>query len=182
MVRFSPGHAITLVAMLLISSALVACGGSNDDDAPAALAEDGGITVVDAWARPANIGDAGHDHHSADASPASEHDHSTSVTSAIYLTLENTGDTDQQLVSVQTDAADMAEIHETTDNAGTMQMRPVEGIDVPAGKRVEMTPGGLHIMLMGLHESLEAGDDIEVTLEFASGLTLTIDDIEVRDQ
>ncbi|MCO5176470.1 MAG: copper chaperone PCu(A)C [Thermomicrobiales bacterium] len=176
-----PRRAVVVAVLLLVLFGTIACGGSDDDNS-AALAQGGGITVVDAWVRPADIGDAEQDNRSTDATPASEHDHSSSVTSAIYLTLENTGDTDQQLVSVETDVADMAEIHETTDNAGTMQMRPVDGIDVPAGERIEMTPGGMHIMLMGLHKSLKAGDHIDVMLMFDSGLMLEFDNVEVRDQ
>ena len=47
-----------------------------------------------------------------------------------------------------------------------MMMREVRKIDVPAGHKVEMKPGGYHLMLLGLKRDLKAGETIGVTLEF----------------
>lgn len=47
-----------------------------------------------------------------------------------------------------------------------MMMRPVEKIDVPAGKQVEMKPGGYHIMLLNLKRDLRAGTVVKLTLQF----------------
>jgi len=47
-----------------------------------------------------------------------------------------------------------------------MKMREVEAIELPAGKTVELKPGGLHIMLMGLKAPLKAGSSVPLTLKF----------------
>ena len=47
------------------------------------------------------------------------------------------------------------------------KMRAVEGIDVPAGKRVVLAPKGTHIMLMGLAQPLVAGETFPLELRFA---------------
>jgi copper(I)-binding protein len=45
-----------------------------------------------------------------------------------------------------------------------MLMRAVPGIELPAGKTVELKPGGLHVMLMDLKQPLAAGDSVALTL------------------
>ncbi len=57
-------------------------------------------------------------------------------------------------------------------------MRAVEGIDVPAGKRVVLAPKGTHIMLMGLAKPLVAGETFPLELRFAKagelGVTVVV--------
>jgi len=45
-----------------------------------------------------------------------------------------------------------------------MRMRPVAGLDLPAGKPVELKPSGYHVMLMELKQQLKPGDTVPVTL------------------
>ena len=47
-----------------------------------------------------------------------------------------------------------------------MMMRPVDKLDVPAGKKVEMKPGGYRIMLLNLKRDLKAGTVVKLTLQF----------------
>lgn len=94
--------------------------------------------------------------------------------SAAFLGLSNTGKEDHRLVAVETPAAMMAELHEHTMADGMMQMREVEKIDLPAGATVELKPGGLHIMLMGLKSRLEPGDEVEITLIYGDGSQATV--------
>jgi copper(I)-binding protein len=50
---------------------------------------------------------------------------------------------------------------------GVMRMRAVAGgLELPAGKAVELKPGGYHVMLMDLKQPLNAGDVVPVTLVF----------------
>jgi len=89
---------------------------------------------------------------------------------AAYLTLANDGDGDDRLIAVDTDAASDVELHESTLEGGVMSMRPVDGIDVPAGGQVRLEPGGLHVMLLDVDPDLEVGDTVPLTLTFdASG-------------
>ena len=45
-----------------------------------------------------------------------------------------------------------------------MKMRPVDGIDLPAGKRVELKPGGYHLMLLKLKRTIKDGESVPLTL------------------
>jgi copper(I)-binding protein len=71
---------------------------------------------------------------------------------------------DSRLVQVSSPMAGTVEIHqmEMTDNM--MRMRPVDGLDLPAGKSVNLASGGYHIMLMNLKQQLKDGDSVPVTL------------------
>jgi periplasmic copper chaperone A len=86
--------------------------------------------------------------------------------SAVYGMLVNAGKAPDALVAVTSDAAATVEIHESYRESGMMMMRPVKKIDVPAGKKVEMKPGGYHIMLLDLKRNLKPGKTVRVTLHF----------------
>mgnify|MGYP000997398987 CR=1 FL=1 len=45
-----------------------------------------------------------------------------------------------------------------------MKMSPVPGLDLPAGKAVELKPGGYHVMLMDLKAQVKEGDKVPLTL------------------
>jgi copper(I)-binding protein len=69
-----------------------------------------------------------------------------------------------RLVGVQSPVAAIAEIHEMKMDGGVMKMAAVPAIELPAGKTVELKPGGYHLMLMGLKQQLRAGDQVPLTL------------------
>ena len=70
-----------------------------------------------------------------------------------------------KLVSVSSPAAGVAEVHEMKMEGGVMQMRAVAGgLDLPAGKTVELKPGGYHVMLMDLKAPLAVGTVIPLNL------------------
>lgn len=69
------------------------------------------------------------------------------------------------------------ELHEVVD--GVMQMKP-GGFLLPAGQEYELKPGGDHMMLMDYNEPIEAGDTIDITIEFGDGSTQEIKDLPVR--
>ena len=73
---------------------------------------------------------------------------------------------DSRLVEVKSSAAGIVEIHEMKLENNVMKMRAVEGIALPAGKAVELKPGGYHVMLMDLKGQVKAGDTVPLTLVF----------------
>ena len=87
---------------------------------------------------------------------------------AAFMTITNTGDTDDRLLSVASDAAKRTEIHthkETGD--GIMKMVEVEGgLPIPAGAAHGLARGGDHIMFMGITEPFEQGKIIAVEMTF----------------
>ena len=72
-----------------------------------------------------------------------------------------------RLVSVSSSVAGVAEVHEMAMEGSVMRMRALPGgLDLPAGKAVELKPGGYHVMLMDLKQPLNNGDQVPVTLVF----------------
>ncbi len=72
-----------------------------------------------------------------------------------------------KLVAVRTPVAGVAEVHEMKMEGDVMTMRAVQGgLDLPAGKAVELKPGGYHVMLMDLKVALLKGGTIPLTLVF----------------
>jgi copper(I)-binding protein len=45
-----------------------------------------------------------------------------------------------------------------------MKMRAVPGLELPAGKMVELKPGGYHVMLLDLKGQVKDGDMVPLTL------------------
>ena len=86
---------------------------------------------------------------------------------------------DARLVEAKSPVAGVVEVHEMVMEKDVMKMRAIKGLDLPAGKTVELKPGGYHVMLIGLTRDLAVGEKFPVTLEFASGATLQVE-AEVR--
>ncbi len=78
-----------------------------------------------------------------------------------------TASADTKLVRVSTPVAALAEVHEMKIEGGVMSMRPLDGgLLLPAGKAVELKPGGYHVMLMDLKLPLQKDSTIPLTLVF----------------
>lgn len=72
-----------------------------------------------------------------------------------------------RLVSVASPVAGVAEVHEMKMDGGVMTMRAVSGgLELPAGKTVELKPGGFHVMLMDLKAALPKDSTVPMTLTF----------------
>ncbi|WP_158260117.1 copper chaperone PCu(A)C [Zobellella endophytica] len=105
---------------------------------------------------------------------------------AAFMQLENGGDQERILVAVSSPAAEKVELHSVQEQDGVMQMRPVDGIPVPAGGKVSLQPGGLHIMLLGVKQPLAEEDEVTLELHWDNGdteqLTLPVRDIRAQMQ
>ncbi len=88
------------------------------------------------------------------------------TTAAIYMHLRDCGTAGDRLKAIETPAAERAELHSISMENGVMQMRPVVGADVPAGGSIDLAPGKLHVMLIGLKHPLKEGDVVPMTLIF----------------
>jgi copper(I)-binding protein len=149
---------ISLPLIRRLAMLLVAAGGG------AAVAQpppSGGETihVTQAWARRAPMmAQAGSGHGPGTAGGTGN--------GAVYVLIENRGSQPDALLSAGSDAATTVELHETRLEGGVMRMRPLPRVDIPPGGRVEMTPGGHHLMLLGLTRDLRPGDTVAVRLRF----------------
>jgi periplasmic copper chaperone A len=84
-----------------------------------------------------------------------------------YVTIKNTGDSDDKLIGVESSSAGRAEIHEMAMVNDVMKMRKLDdGIVIPAGQTVELKPGGLHMMFFDVKKPFAEGDKVPVTLIF----------------
>jgi len=69
------------------------------------------------------------------------------------------------LIGVSTPVAGVAEVHEMKMDGDVMRMRPLsKGLELPAGKAVQLKPGGYHLMLMDLKLPLQKDTTIPLTL------------------
>ena len=95
----------------------------------------------------------------------------------IYLVVENRGKQPDRLVGAASPAARIVEIHEMKMEGNLMRMRPVTGVDVPAGGKATLGPGGYHVMLSELKAPLVAGATVPLTLRFekAGAIDVTVD-------
>lgn len=101
------------------------------------------VTLADAWCRAAPAG---------------------APTGGCYVTL--TASVDDKLVAVETTAADRAEVHSMDMTDGVMRMRKLDGVDLPAGKAVMLSPGAEHLMIIAPKATLAEGGVVPLTFKF----------------
>ena len=84
-----------------------------------------------------------------------------------YLTISNTGTAPDRFVGGSSDVSRKFELHQMKMENGIMKMRPLpDGIEIKPGQTVTLSPGGQHIMLVGLTRPLKQGDHFKATLDF----------------
>ena len=81
-----------------------------------------------------------------------------------FMQLKSPADT--ALVAAASPVAKIVEIHEMKMEGGMMKMNAVDRLALPAGKAVELKPGGYHVMLMDLVKPLKDGDTVPLQLTF----------------
>jgi copper(I)-binding protein len=77
------------------------------------------------------------------------------------------------LISVSSPVAKSTELHRTSFEDGIAQMRKVDSVIITPKAPLSLESGGLHLMLMGLTEPLQAGQSFEVTLSFQQAGEIT---------
>jgi len=97
-----------------------------------------------------------------------------------YMVVENAGDQDVVLIAVDSPMAEHVMMHGMQMSEGRMHMFPLPEVHVPAHASVSFVPGGMHIMLMGLHAPLRAGQSVHFEFKTSAGELLPVDAI-VRD-
>lgn len=92
--------------------------------------------------------------------------------------MEVTSKSGATLVGAASPVAGVTEIHEMKMDGGVMKMRAVARLDLPAGKPVILGPGGYHLMLMNLKQTIKPGDQVPLTLQF-EGKDRKVEAVEV---
>ena len=98
----------------------------------------------------------------------------TSKTSAAYMGILNHADSDDHLVSAESDIAKAVELHNVRKKDGMMEMYQVKSIGIPAKGKQKLRPGSYHVMLIGLNRQPKEGEIIEVKLNFMHAGSVTI--------
>jgi copper(I)-binding protein len=81
--------------------------------------------------------------------------------------MQLTADQDARLIEGKSPVAGVVQIHEMSMDGGVMKMRELaQGLALPAGKMVELKPGGYHVMLMDLKQQMKEGDSVPMSLTF----------------
>lgn len=111
------------------------------------------VKVEGAWARPTVNGQAG---------------------GGGFLTV-NGGASADRLLSASAGVSKLVELHTMELDGSIMRMRQIDAVDIPAGRRVELKPGGLHVMFIGLTRTLKAGDRFALTLRFEKAGEVKVD-------
>lgn len=91
---------------------------------------------------------------------------------ALYFTIENLTDAPDALLSVTADAAGRAELHRQVTRGGRVRMEPVDAVEIAAGGRARLAPGGTHVMLLELDRPLKPGDALRLELVFREAGTV----------
>jgi copper(I)-binding protein len=110
------------------------------------------IEVHEAWARPTAQGN----------------------TAAAYFSLHNHTQNNDELIGASSAIADMVEIHESKMENDVMTMNMVSSIPLKAGDELTFEPGGLHVMLIGVKQELNVGDEFELVLKFKNHADITV--------
>ena len=95
--------------------------------------------------------------------------------SAAFLQIENKSDKARSLINATSPVSKVVELHSHVHENGMMKMRRVDSIEVPAQSKTILKPGGLHIMLIDLHDTLKIDQKVAITLEFKDGTKQTIE-------
>jgi hypothetical protein len=88
------------------------------------------------------------------------------TTGGAFLEVNNRGTAPDQLVGASSPVAAKVELHETKTQDGVMRMQPVASIEIPPGGSAKLAPGSIHLMLIGLRQSLKEGVHFPMTLIF----------------
>ncbi|HEU4459615.1 MAG TPA: copper chaperone PCu(A)C [Methylibium sp.] len=97
-----------------------------------------------------------------------------------FLKLTSKGKADR-LIGASAAFAERVELHSMSMEGDVMKMRPVDAIDVPAGQTVELKPGGLHLMFIGLKQPLAKDSKVPLKLRFEKAGEVTVD-VKVESQ
>jgi len=85
------------------------------------------------------------------------------------------GSTPDRLVAASAGVSKVVELHTMEMDGNVMRMRPIPAVEIPAGQTVELKPGGMHVMFIGLTKSLKNGDSFPLTLKFEKAGEVKVD-------
>lgn len=144
-----------LPTIIVLSLTMAACGNNADQQDAAQSCPPNALTIADGTIRAV-----------AEGAP----------TTGVFFSICNETGSDDRLIGASFSPARATEIHTTeTNDEGMSVMRKIDGIDAPAGARIDFEPGGAHIMVIGPEAAIETGESYSLTLEFENAGALVVD-------
>lgn len=105
-----------------------------------------------------------------------------SASTAAYMSLDNAAETALIITDVKASVAEQVQIHQTLMNHDVMHMDHMQALEIPGNSSVELAPGGMHLMLLGVDEGMVAGKEAILTFTFQDGsqkkVTLPVENIK----
>ena len=139
--------------LVYLFSLLIVAGSANAHEHGHAKDMVDGLAIENAWSRTVPV---------------------AGMNAAGYMEIKNEGDEPVTLTAFTTEAADETSLHETVKEGDTVSMQALpEGITIPPKQSVSLSPGGLHLMFLGIKKPFSEGEDIPVTLVFDSGTQIS---------
>jgi len=84
-----------------------------------------------------------------------------------FIKITNNGTETDRLLKISSSVADMIQVHEMKVEDGVMKMGEIPGgLEIAPGATVELKPGGLHVMFMGIKAPFKEGETVKATLAF----------------
>lgn len=161
--------ALTLVVLLAGSTVSAACGNGGSTAAPTEL------QITGAWIRPTPPGAENGVAYLSITSPVDDR-----LVSAAVPTDIATGAAVHESMLMEDDGSGSGAAHHGGGSGGSGTGESMETtIELPAGQAVALTPGGTHVMLIGLAAPLRTGENVPITLTFEVAGTRTFE-AEVR--
>ena len=94
--------------------------------------------------------------------------------SAAFMSVKNDSNKAVSIVSASSSISKVVELHTHDMKNGVMKMYQIPKIDIPANSKIDLKPGGLHVMFIGLNNPLKEGETVTFTLNLSNGETKTI--------
>jgi periplasmic copper chaperone A len=96
-------------------------------------------------------------------------------TTAIFLTLRNDLNTQVDIIDIEANIGHHAMLHKTIVKDDMAKMVHLENVSIAPNATLKLAPGGMHIMIMGVSQSLTLGQQVSVTLHFGDQTQQTLE-------
>lgn len=92
-----------------------------------------------------------------------------------YMTIKNDGAASDRLIGGSIAVANSFQLHSMVMENGVAKMRELKDCEIKPGQTVQFTPGGSHIMFVGVKRALVKGEHVKGTLVFQHAGTVHIE-------
>ncbi len=86
-----------------------------------------------------------------------------------FMSISNPADKTVVLTGAESPLFEKIELHRSILENGMARMERQKQVEIPAGGKLEFSPGGLHLMLVNPKQPLKAGDTVEIIVKFERG-------------